>query len=79
MEKEERQNGNSEIWIDNQACLDEDYYIDLCLKKLKCRTYIFVVKNTTKYKQNVVDTISSKSHMGDAQEQIVVINNSVVL
>lgn len=63
--------GNIEIWENNQNCKEEDYYIDLCLNKFKCKKFIFIVKNTNKYKNKVVEVLKSSSHVSKGEELVL--------
>ena len=47
--------------------------IDLCLKKHKCKKYLFVVDKTEKYKNNIVEIIENKSHIGSNNEYVILI------
>lgn len=60
-----------EVPVDNRSC---DDWIDVCLERFKCKRYIFVVDNTTKYTDYVVAEISNKSHFSNAKERIIVID-----
>ena len=65
--------GDKENWnqvIKNIPC---DQWIDECLKRFKCKNYLFVVDNTKKYKNNVVEEICNKSHFGLNTEKIILI------
>ena len=65
--------GDKENWnqvIKNISC---DQWIDECLKRFKCKNYLFVVDNTEKYKNNVVEEICNKSHFGLNTEKIILI------
>lgn len=62
---------NKEIWgneIEFKSC---DEWIDICLDRYKCDNYVFVVDETLKYKDNIVDIIENKSHFGTNYEYIV--------
>jgi len=65
--------GFTEIWSNKHNYMDEDYYIDLCLNKFNCKKYIFVVRNTKKYKNNIVEYIEGESHIAKSKEAIIVI------
>lgn len=56
--------------IQNKSC---DEWIDACMKKYKCKRYVFVVDSTQKYKDCIVDKIDNQSHLGTNGELIVVI------
>ena len=60
----------------NQKILSCDEWIDECLKRFRCRKYLFVVDNTEKYKDYVVDVIENKSHFGINYERIIFIDNT---
>ena len=65
--------GDKENWnqvIKNISC---DQWIDECLKRFKCKNYLFVVDDTEKYKNNVVEEICNKSHFGLNTEKIILI------
>ena len=54
--------------------------IDICLRKFKCKRYLFVVddRSTVKYKNNVVEKIKNRSHFGSNFEYVVLIENNDV-
>ena len=64
---------DKEIWEDNQVVLNCDQWIDECLKRFKCKKYLFVVDSTVKYKENIVEEIHNRSHFGENKEYIVVL------
>ena len=64
---------NIEQWNDNELIMTCDQWIDECLKRFKCKNYLFVVDDTEKYKNNVVEEICNKSHFGNNKEYIVLI------
>lgn len=72
---------NLEMWnfSDNGACLDAnmrcDEWIDICLERFKCRSYMFVVDDKTvgKYSDRIVETLNNKSHFGNNAEYVVLI------
>lgn len=59
----------------NQLNLSCDKWIDICLNKYKCKKYLFVVDNTEKYKNNIVEELSNKSHLGNNVEKVILIEN----
>jgi hypothetical protein len=65
---------NKEEWCDiktiNKSC---DGWIDECLSRFKCKKYLFVVDHTEKYKENIVDKISNKSHFSRNNELVLLI------
>ena len=62
-----------EIWNKNETNLSCDEWIDECLKRFKCKRYIFVVDKTEKYKDKIVEEISNKSHFGNNAEYVIVL------
>lgn len=64
----DKENWNQEI--KNLSC---DEWIDLCINKFKCKKYLFVVDNTEKYKDKIVETLNNKSHFGINTEKIILI------
>ena len=65
--------GLKEIWNEHETNKSCDEWIDECLKRFKCKRYVFVVDKTEKYKDKIVEEISNKSHFSNAKEYIVVI------
>lgn len=66
---------DKEKWNDNDISLTCDEWIDICIDKYKCDKYLFVVDNTSKYVDYVVETINNKSHFGENKELIILIEN----
>lgn len=64
---------NIELWNDNELIMTCDQWIDECLKRFKCKNYLFVVDNTEKYKDNIVEEICNKSHFGNNKEYVILI------
>jgi hypothetical protein len=68
---------NKEEWCNvntiNKTC---DEWIDECLNRFKCKKYLFVVDKTEKYKDNIVDKVSNKSHFSMNRELILLIERS---
>lgn len=65
--------GGKEHWNDNETEKTCDEWIDICLEKYHCKKYLFVVDETEKYKDFVVETIRNHSHFADSNEYIVLI------
>ena len=64
-----------EQWLDvppNQETCDE--WITACLQNYKCKRYVFVVNETTKYQAHVKCPIQNRSYMSDKDELLVVID-----
>lgn len=60
-------NGTQDV---NLTC---DEWIEECLKRFDCSTYLFVVDKTDKFNYNIVETIENKSHFGTNNEYVVLI------
>jgi hypothetical protein len=56
--------------ISNRSC---DDWIDICIEHFKCKAYLFIVDNTIKYKDYIVDEIDNRSHLNSNKEYIVLI------
>ena len=54
-----------------------DEWIEECLSRYDCSTYLFVVDKTEKFNYNIVDTIENKSHFGTNNEYVVLIRKGV--
>lgn len=69
---------DKEIWLkvdaDKRTC---DDWIDICLNNFKCKRYLFVVDNTEKYKDYIVDEIINRSYLNINKEYVVLINRGV--
>lgn len=67
--------GDKENWLEEKIVKNCDEWIELCLNKhIGCKKYCFVVDKTEKYKNNIVDEITNKSHFGNSKEFIILIN-----
>lgn len=68
--------GGKEHWNENNDEVEKscDEWIDVCLKNYKCKRYLFVVDQTEKYKDYIVDEIINKSHLGTNKELVLLIN-----
>lgn len=64
---------DKEIWNKNETIMSCDDWIDVCLKNFKCKRYLFVVDETEKYKDKIVDFIQNKSHFSNASEKVILI------
>lgn len=51
-----------------------DDWIDICLNNFDCKKYLFVVDDTLKYKQFIVEILENKSHFGSNTEYVILIN-----
>ena len=52
-----------------------DNWIDISIRKFKCKRYCFVVDNTSKYKSNIVEEFSSTSHFATVNEKLIIIDS----
>ena len=50
-----------------------DGWIEECLRRFKCERYVFVVDETSKYSEYVVEELTSASHFGTVSEKVIVI------
>lgn len=65
--------GDLEIYLDNQVIKSCDNWIDICLQNFKCDKYLFVVNETEKYKDKVVEEISYTSYFRKSKECVILI------
>lgn len=67
--------GGIEHWniLNDEVEKSCDEWIDICLDKYKCSKYLFVVNQTEKYKDYIVEEINNKSHLGEKKEYIILI------
>lgn len=70
--------GGKEHWSENNDEVEKtcDEWIDICMDKYKCKSYLFVVDKTDKYKDFVVDKIINKSHLGVNTELVIFIRTN---
>lgn len=64
---------DKENWNQSIEDLSCDEWIDICLNNYKCDCYMFVVDDTEKYKDYIVEYIRNKSHFNDSTEKVIVI------
>ena len=62
-----------ETWGEEIKDLSCDEWIDICLKNFKCKKYLFIVDDTKKYKNNIVEEITNNSHLGSNTEKVILI------
>ncbi len=66
---------DKEQWLDvDVSRMTCDDWIDQCLKRFKCKRYVFVVDYTERYLDHVVDQIFNRSHLSAGSEYIVKID-----
>ena len=56
--------------------LTADEWIDVCLDNYKCKSYLFVVDKTEKYKNYIVEEIINKPHFNKNTEKVILINRA---
>ena len=62
---------DKESWNDNDTCKTCDEWVELCMKNYDCKCYLFVVDDTIKYKDYIVETLENKSHFGVNYEYVL--------
>lgn len=62
-----------EIWGTDLRDLSCDQWIEECLKRFKCKKYLFVVDKTEKYKDFIVNIKDNSSHLTKSSEKIILI------
>lgn len=65
---------DKEIWHQDIEIYSADEWIDVCLKNYTCKTYLFVVDKTEKYKNYIIEEITNNSHFGSNTEKVILIN-----
>lgn len=68
--------GGKEHWNIKNDLIEKscDEWIDECLSRFKCKTYLFVVDETEKYRDYIVEEISNNSHFGNNKEYVIKID-----
>ena len=68
--------GGKEHWNENNDEVEKtcDEWIDTCLKKYKCKRYLFVVDETEKYKDCIVEMLDKNSLFGKKPELVILLN-----
>ena len=67
--------GDKERWNIKEVSHSCDEWIDICLEKYKCKKYLFVVDNTNKYNDFIVEEKENKSHFGINKEKVIYITS----
>lgn len=70
--------GGKEHWNKNNDEVEKtcDEWIDICLQKYKCKKYLFVVDETEKYKDRIVENLQNKKGLfSNRQEFVILIEN----
>lgn len=67
--------GGKEHWNVLNDAIEKscDEWIDECLSRFNCKTYLFVVDKTSKYENNIAEVITNKSHLTTKEEYVVLI------
>ena len=68
--------GGKEHWNIKNDLIEKscDEWIDECLSRFKCKTYLFVVDETEKYRNYIVEDINNNSHFGNNKEYVIKID-----
>lgn len=68
--------GGKEHWNIKNDLIEKtcDEWIDECLNRFKCKTYLFVVDETEKYRDYIVEDINNNSHFGNNKEYVIKID-----
>lgn len=68
--------GGKEHWNKDNVEIEKtcDEWIDLCIEKHKCTRYVFVVDETEKYKDCIIETLTNTSHFGSNNEYVILID-----
>ena len=66
--------GDKENWHQDIEVLSADEWITTLLQNYKCKKYLFIVNDTVDYKEYVVDIIKNKSHFGQNEEKVILID-----
>ena len=69
---------DKESWGDaaNQIIKSCDEWIDECLQRFDCKRYLFVVDETNKYNNYIVEELSNQSLFGKGKEKVVLIEKN---
>lgn len=65
--------GTKEVYGTETEFKSCDDWITECLNRFNCKTYVFVVDETTQYSQYIRETIESSSHFNKTTEYVIVI------
>lgn len=65
--------GEKENWHQEIEILSADEWIATCLQNFDCNEYLFVVDNTERYKDYIVETLENKSHFNTNYEKVILI------
>lgn len=65
--------GGKEHWNENEIEKTCDEWIDICLQKYKCKKYLFVVDETEKYKDKIVEVLNKKTLFKGKPEIVILI------
>ena len=71
--------GGKEHWNEKNDEVEKscDEWIDICLKKFNCKKYLFVVDETEKYKNSIIEVLEKKSHFGTRKEFVIKIEKKL--
>ena len=68
---------DKENWNQDIKKFTCDEWIDICLRNYNCKYYLFVVDETVKYKDYIVEKIENKSHLTNNVEKVIFIKKSL--
>lgn len=68
--------GDKENWHQDIEILSADEWIETCLNNYNCKSYLFVVDKTKKYKEFIVEKIPNTSHISRSDELVIFIKKS---
>ncbi len=68
---------DKEFWTEDKSELTKtcDEWIDICLEKYKCDRYLFVVDDTERYKDKVVEHLGTQGGLFKRKSELVVLIN----
>lgn len=72
--------GDKEVWLtDMPSIKTSDEWIDVCLEKFACETYIFVVDEVEKYSKFIIDEVSQTNGLiGKGKKEKVVVIHKLI-
>lgn len=68
--------GDKELWQVNKYNLSCDNWIECLVSRYNCKKYLFVVDETVRYSDYIVETITNKSHLNTNVEYVILIDNT---
>lgn len=68
--------GDKELWQINKYNLSCDNWIECLVSRYSCKKYLFVVDETIRYSDYIVETITNKSHLNTNVEYVILIDKT---